>query len=598
MEALDRGVVAVPAADGGVLVRWRLRADDPDGVRFHVYRDGECLTDDPLGGATNYRDAEGSADATYAVESVVDGEAGERSGPVEVWADGYREVPLDRPADPDPDHDVDWPVRYVANDASAADLTGDGSYDIVLKWDPTDSKDNAHEGHTSPQILDGYTLDGEHLWRIDLGRNVRAGAHYTQFLVYDFDGDGAAEVAVRTADGTVTGDGETIGDPDADYRNHTGRVLSGPEYLSVFDGETGEELARTDYRPARGNVADWGDYYGNRVDRYLGAVAYLDGEHPSIVCARGYYEKTMLAAFDFRDGELSHRWTFDSDDGNEAYAGQGNHQLSVADVDGDGKDEIVYGACVIDHDGTGLYSTGWGHGDALHCGDLDPSREGLEVFQIHESSRAEHGASMRDAGTGDLIWGEHTGTDTGRGMAADIDPAHDGAECWALAGVGLRTVDGERIDDTPSSVNFGIWWTGDELRELLDHDFDREEAWAGTGKIDRWDPEAGELETLRTFEGTRSNNYTKGNPCLQADLLGDWREEVVWRTEDSEALRVYATPHETHRRLTTLMHDPQYRTAIAWQNVAYNQPPHPSFFIGDGMADQPERPEVDIADGS
>ncbi len=587
MEALDRGVVAVPVEDG-VYVRWRLLGTDPDGVAFALYRDGERVTDDPITGSTDYRDPEGTTDSTYAVAPVVDGDEGERSKPTEVWDREYLEIPLDKPADAEHPEDGSS-VGYHANDASVGDLTGDGEYDIVLKWEPWNAKDNAHEGQTNQVILDAYALDGTHHWRIELGRNVRAGAHYTQFLVYDFDGDGKAELACRTADGTVDGTGSVIGDPDALYPDETGRVIEGPEYLTVFDGETGEALETVDFEPARGDIADWGDDYGNRGDRYLAGVAYLDGERPSIVQARGYYEKTMLAAFDYRDGELTHRWTFDSTDpGNEAYEGQGNHHLSVADVDDDGKDEIVYGACVIDHDGTGLYSTGWGHGDALHVGDFDPERDGLEVYQVHEEADAEHGASMREAGTGDLIWGEYTGTDTGRGMIADIDPTHPGAEAWAPAGVGLWTADGEQIsEEIPQSYNFGVWWTGDLQRELLDHDWDGD-AGVGVGKIDRWDHDAGELETLVRFDGTRSNNWTKGNPCLSADLLGDWREEVIWRTDDSEALRLYATTHETDHRIPTLMHDPQYRTAVAWQNVAYNQPPHPSFYLGVGMDDPPD----------
>jgi len=591
MEALDRGVVAVPT-DDGILVRWRLFATDPKDAGFHVYRDGDRVTDDPITESTNYLDLDGDSGDAYAVSRVVDSDEGQRSGPVEAWDQQYKRIPVNNPGPVEhAGPDEDGMVTYHPNDASVGDLTGDGSLDLVVKWSPENAKDNAHEGYTNQQILDAYQLDGTHLWRIELGRNVRAGAHYTQFLVYDFDGDGKAELAVRTADGTVDGEGTVIGDPDADYRDDTGRIIEGPEYFTVFDGETGAALTTIDYEPARGDIADWGDDYGNRGDRFLACVAYLDGERPSIVNARGYYEQTMLAAYDFRDGELTERWVFDSTDGNAAYEGQGNHQLSVADVDGDGKDEIVYGACVVDHDGTGLYSTGWDHGDALHCGDFLPDRDGLEVYQVHEPENAPYGASMREAGTGELIWGEYTGTDTGRGMVADIDPEHPGAEAWAPAGVGLRTAEGEHIGETPESYNFGIWWTGDRRRELLDHDWYGDGV--GVGNIERWNPETGELERLKTFEGTRSNNWTKGTPCLSGDLLGDWREEVIWRETDGDALRLYATPHQTDVRMPTLLHDPQYRLALAWQNVAYNQPPHPSFFLGVDMDDPPSA-DVDL----
>ncbi|WP_231686983.1 family 16 glycoside hydrolase [Bacillus sp. JCM 19034] len=487
-------------------------------------------------------------------------------------------------------------LEYHANDASVGDLDGDGQYEIILKWEPNNAKDNSHSGFTDEVFLDAYKLDGTLLWRIGLGKNIRAGAHYTQFLVYDFNGDGKAEVAMKTADGTVDGTGAVIGDANADYRNEGGYILEGPEYLSIFDGETGKELDRVDYYPPRGDVCDWGDCYGNRVDRFLAGVAYLDGERPSMIMARGYYTRTVLAAYDFRDGKLSKRWVFDSDEpGNEGYAGQGNHSLSIADVDGDGKDEIVYGAMVVNNDGTGLYTTGLGHGDALHVGKFNPNRPGMEIFATQEWASAPYGFAVRDAATGEILAGEHTGTDVGRGMIADIDPRYDGAEFWASDSwdgseglSGLYSVEGELItNNAPKSLNFAIWWDGDLLRELLDHDFNAEDNPPGVGKIDKWNWEKEELETIFVPEGTRSNNWTKGNPALQADLFGDWREEVIWPSEDDTELRIYTTTDVTEHRIYTLMHDPQYRTAIAWQNVAYNQPPHPSFFIGHDMEEPP-----------
>ncbi|ELZ24504.1 FG-GAP repeat protein [Haloterrigena salina JCM 13891] len=612
MESLDRGLVAVPT-DDGVLVRWRLLGTEPADLGFHVFRDGDRVNNKPITESTNFLDPEGTIDSTYAVRPVGVGRAGGgkhngrkhgedgsdrkpgMSESVEVWDEQYKEIPLNKP-DPIEGEDGET-ITYHANDASVGDLTGNGTLDIVQKWTPSDAGDNL-PGHRSDVLLDGYTIEGEHLWRINLGQNIRAGPHYTPFAVYDFDGDGRAELAVRTSDGTTDGTGTIIGDPDADYTNEDGFVLEGPEYLTVFDGETGEALATADFEPARGDVCDWGDCYGNRVDRFLAGAAYLDGERPSILMTRGYYEKTMLAAWDFRDGELTTRWIFDSTDGNQEYEGQGNHQLATADVDGDGKDEIVYGACVIDHDGTGLYSTGWHHGDALHVGDFDPSRDGLEVFQPHEYG--EYGASFRDAETGELLWGIGDGSsDVGRGMIADIDPNYDGAEAWAGVplsddGLGTWSASGEQINEnTVNSINFGIWWTGDLHRELLDHDFLGWEEGYGVGWIKKWNPETEEFELLKSFEGTRSNNSSKGTPCLSGDILGDWREEVIWRTEDSEALRLYATPYETDHRLHTLLHDPQYRTALAWQNAGYNQPPWPSYFIGHGM-DDPPKPDIEL----
>jgi rhamnogalacturonan endolyase len=320
------------------------------------------------------------------------------------------------------------------------------------------------------------------------------------------------------------------------------------------------------------------------VDRFLACVAYLDGQRPSAVMCRGYYTRAVLAAWDWRDGQLTQRWVFDSDDGtpgNQAYRGQGNHSVSVADVDDDGRDEIIYGACVIDDDGKGLYSTGLGHGDALH---VDPDRPGLEVWGIHENEEGNPtrpGVALFAARNGQILFTGSIGQDVGRGMAADIDPRHRGAELWGGSG-GLRNVRGERIGNPPRSVNFGIWWDGDLLRELLD----------GV-TIAKWDWERQREVPLLVGRdlGLASNNGSKANPCLSADLVGDWREELVARTLDSRELRIYVSTIPTEHRLVTLMHDPQYRLSVAWQNVGYNQPPHPSFYLGEGMA-QPPRPKI------
>lgn len=590
MERLDRGLVAIKV-DEGVFLSWRWLGVEPSEIGFHVYRDGERLTVEPIVTSTNFLDREGRSGSSYCVAAVLDGVEGPPCQAVGVLEDPYLTVPLQRP--PDGQNPDGSPFTYHANDASVGDLDGDGAYEIVLKWEPSNAKDNAHDGVTGPVFLDAYRLDGTWMWRISLGRNIRAGAHYTQFIVYDLDGDGKAEVALKTADGTVSGAGEVIGDPDADYRNAQGRVLEGPEYLTIFDGETGAVRVAIDFQPERGQVSDWGDAYGNRVDRFLGGVAYLDGERPSLIMARGYYAKTAIAAYDFRENRLSLRWLFDTArSGEREYEGQGNHSLSIADVDGDGMDEIIYGAMAIDHDGTGLYSTGLGHGDAMHLGDLAPRRPGLEVFQVHEDRNARYHASLRDAATGEILWGVRTGQDTGRGLAADIDPRYPGAEVWASAGVGLYTSDGAKIASAaPGSINFAIWWDGDLLRELLDHH------WFGSrgiGKIDKWDYETGRLANLLTATGTESNNGTKGTPSLQADILGDWREEVIWRTADSSSLRIYTTTALTEHKIYTLMHDPVYRLGVAWQNVAYNQPPHTSFFLGHGMK-EPPLPSIRIA---
>ncbi|MEU4236794.1 cellulose binding domain-containing protein [Actinoplanes sp. NPDC026619] len=556
VEKLDRGVVSVHSTSGN-LVSWRLLGTDPSGVAFNVYRGTAKLNAAPITASTNYLDPAAAAGQAYTVKAVVGGVEQAAEGPALNFANGYLDVPIQNPNS----------ALYVANDASTGDLDGDGKLDIVLKWDPTTSKDNSQSGVTDPVYVDGYKLDGTRLWRINLGRNIRAGAHYTQFQVYDYDGDGDAEVAMKTADATTDGAGRVIGDANADYRNSSGYILTGPEYLTMFDGRTGAAVSTVNYEPARGTVSSWGDSYGNRVDRFLAGTAYLDGSRPSLIMARGYYTRSVIVAWDFRNGALTRRWTFDSNtSGNSGYAGQGNHQLSVADVDQDGKDEIVYGSMAIDDNGAKLWNTGNGHGDTMHVGDLDPSRPGLEEFKVDEDG-TKPSSWFADAKTGQIIWSTPANGDNGRGVSDDIWAGSPGAESWSSAVDGVRSPSGAVVAARkPGSTNFLVWWDGDATRELLD----------GT-HIDKYGTSSD--TRLLTAADVHSNNSTKSTPSLSGDLLGDWREEVIWPTTANNALRIYSTPTPTDRRVVTLLHDVQYREAIAWQNTAYNQPPHPSFAI-------------------
>lgn len=574
MERLGRGVAAINEGGGKVFLSWRLLAADPEGIAFNVYRQadgGEAvkLNDQPLTGGTNVVDEvkDTSKRVAYVVRGVLDGKEQEASELCTVDpnapAKPYLSIPLQTLPGCRP------------GDAAVGDLNGDGDYEIVLKQE-MHPRDNAHAGVTGQTKFEAYDLKGNFLWRIDLGRNIREGAHYIPFIVYDLDGDGRAELACKTADGTIDGKGQVIGDADADWRNEEGRVLEGPEFLTVFDGRTGAALHTVEYVPPRGKVSDWGDNTGNRVDRFLACVAYLDGKRPSLVMCRGYYTRAVLAAWNWQDGKLVSVWTFDSDDGtegNRAYRSQGNHNLSVGDVDGDGKDEIIYGACAIDHDGKGLYSTGMGHGDAMHLTDIDPQRPGLEVFAIHENPRHPNGANLRDAATGGVLWGLQS-NDVSRGIAADIDPRHAGLECWASGG-GLRgvyTCKGERISDaSPRSCNMAIWWDGDVQRELLD-----------ATSITKWNYEsAAEIMLLDARDSDCIHiNGTKANPCFYGDIFGDWREEVIWPTGDGKELRIFGTTISTDRRMITLMHDRIYRLSTVWQNVGYNQPTQTEMYLG------------------
>ncbi|MBN1578340.1 MAG: hypothetical protein JW913_17395 [Chitinispirillaceae bacterium] len=566
MENLTRGLIAVKTRDGYFL-SWRLLGHEDYVTAFHVYRGDKKLNESPITDATCYEDKSGGS-GDYAVSAVIDGN---EQSPVKAeltLSDNALTVPLKNAS------------GYTAGDASCGDLDGDGIYEIILKEEKS-PQDNSHDGVTGEPKLTAYKLDGAMLWKIDLGVNIREGAHYTQFMVYDLDGDGIAEIACKTAPGTKDGTGAYLksgpaanADHSKNYRNSSGRILDGPEYYTVFDGRTGGELVTVNYKPDRSG--NWGDDYGNRGDRFLAGIAYLDGERPSVIPCRGYYTRTTLWALDWRDGGLTERWYFDTDKSDRGYAGQGNHSLTVGDVDEDGKDEIVYGASCIDDDGTGLWNAKMGHGDAAHLCDIDPDRPGLEYWRIHENEsniKGQWGVTLLDAATGELIWGASDGADVGRGVSADVTASHAGMECWGGTN-GLRSCKNESAGQAPGSANFLCWWDGDLLRELLDGN--RVSKYGGG--------------TLLTASGCSSINGTKSTPVLSADLYGDWREEVIFSCGGS--LKIFTTTIPTRHKLYTLMHDRQYRSAIAWQNVAYNQPPHPGYFIGDGMKLPPKKPDI------
>lgn len=594
MENLSRGIVSVKQPDGQVFVGWRLFGTDPDGAAFNLYRvvDGGApvkVNAAPIASATNFVDREAGASRSlqYFVRSVVQGKELPPSKPVSAWNNNYLEIPIQPIAE------------FRPGDASVADLDGDGEYEIVLHQ-TSRPRDNSFPGVTGTPIFDAYKLDGTHLWRINLGINIRDGEHYTQFLVYDLDGDGRAEMACKTADGTVDGTEMVIGDKGKDWRTQRpgdrrhGRVLDGPEFFTIFDGRTGAALKTVDYIPNRYPIDGWGgiggnggnDSYGNRCDRFLACVAYLDGQRPSVVMCRGVYGRIVMAAWDWRGGQLTSRWVFDSGISYPPYAdasrfsGMGGHSLSVADVDDDGRDEIVYQAMVVDDDGRGLYSSRLRHGDAMHISDMVPDRPGLEIFSVQENENETvrfltPGSAMRDARTGEILWSHSPGIDVGSGLAADIDPRHRGYEAWGGPG-GLRDSAGKEIGPAPRTSDFAIWWDGDLQRELLSR----------TG-VNKWNWEQGTEERLFAWEGRGGGR----GPNIMGDLIGDWREEIVVTAPDGKSLRMYTTTIPTEHRIYTLMHNPQYRLGIAWQNVVYNKPPHPSFFLGDSML-PPPRPNI------
>ena len=565
--------------------------EDAAGLQFDLYRSSGGgaevkLNKEPIDRTSDFLDrtVDYTVDNRWTLKAT--------TGEVAIWTrlkgeerNPYLSVPVCKPEDGEIAGES---FTYTANDCSVGDLDGDGEYEIILKWSPSNSKRPPQRGFTGNTYLDAYKMDGRRLWRIDLGPNVRSGAATTNFLVFDFDGDGCAEICCKTGDGTVDGLGHRIGDAQADWRTWDkksptyGKIVNGPEYLTVFEGRTGKELDSKEYIPTRYPLDGWGgvggncgnDNTGGRSDRFTAGVAFLDGKTPSPVMVRGWYGRTVVAAWTFTNGALKHTWTFDSAaPGWEAYSGMGNHSVTVADFDGDGCDEICVGAMTVDHDGKGLFTTGLRHGDALHAGRFIPSRQGMQVFGVHENEgdneivKRTPAVAMFDGATGEIIWQDGLGQDAGRGVAADIDPRYDGAECWCNIG-GLRRGDtGEIISNRkPDSCNFTIYWDADPLAELLDH-----------VSISKWNWNAESTDLLLKAEGVVSNNGTKGNPCLSGDILGDWREEVIWPSEDQTELRIYSTTIPAVDRRATWMNDRQYRLAIAWQNVAYNQPPHPSF---------------------
>ena len=575
-EKLGRGLVAWRSATNKVSVGWRYLSSDPPGISFDVYRDGELIAKS-VSAATQVDDSVPDGGVPHRYALAANGETVAETASHTTL--GYVEIPLPEPppGDTAPDGTA---YMYFPGDCSVGDVDGDGEYEIFLKWDPSlKGSFNRYSGETYYECL---KLDGTSLWRISMGRNIRSGEHCSDFSVADFDGDGKAEMIVKTADGTTDGVGNVIGDPTVDWRNENGQVLAGPEYISVFDGLTGRVLCTVDYLPARGPVSDWtsargwGDKYGNRVERYLLAPAYLDGERLSCVACRGIYKRSAMTAYDWDGKSLSVRWMFDTTNTtvSTVFQGQGFHSLRVGDVDGDGRDEIVYGSMAVDHDGSPLYSTGLGHGDAMHLLQMDPRTRGLQVFVCLESSP--YGCALYEASTGEIRWRKTAGQDTPRAVAGDIDAANPGCEAWAAAAKGLFDQFGTSLVPYDGKKGYqGLsfshlaWWTGTLERSLV----------SGTNVVS-YSLKDKARSLLAECDGVTTINSTKAVPALQGDILGDWREELIFPTLDGRALRIFISPEPTEYRFHTFLEDPVYRHSIAHQNGCYNQPTQPGFYFG------------------
>ena len=633
-EKLQRHIMAIPQSASGnsFLVSWRMLDTDDDYTTFDVLRNGEVITTD-INNSTNFLDVNGSKNAKYSILTKKKGTIINTSEAITPWQDIYATVQLDRPAD-GAFHDVSY--HYSPNDCSVADVDGDGQYEIVVKWQPSAEADNSQGGFTGPTIFDCYKIcetDGKmsalKLWRIDMGHNIRSGAHYVPFLFYDFDGDGKAEFIVKTGPGTIDGIGRYVTeaadeeviraiDNGKEYLNGGGQVMYGPEFLTVFSGQDGHAIHTVYYNPNRGCFVGgapelrtdlWGDDYGNRSERYLATAAHLDAENPTQACAvmcRGYYTRSYLWAVSFDGSKLSTRWRHASiskktamqtnGDGEKdvhVYThatyphatiftafGQGNHNLSAADVDGDGMDEVIYGSAAIDHDGNLLWSTGLGHGDALHVADLMPDRPGLEVFQIHENPP--FGMHVCDAATGELIMHITGDGDTARGIAADFTEERGQELCCFGNGNLYNASTGQAVGGAPEQ-NFRIYWDGDIYEEIFN----------GIGNyhnqpyLVKYNQGRIGVDGRNLYEYGYSVtcNGTKNSPCLQADIFGDWRAEIiVYNNEDKQTLNIFSTAKETAARVPCLMYDHVYRLGISWQNGGYNQPPHLGYYLPDATA--------------
>lgn len=587
MEKLNRSVISAHAKNGN-LISWRLLATDNEQTIFKLWKNGkEMLGEFTTDQATNYFDNGGTVSDWYTIDVHVGDECTEFAQASTNFTNtnsgqsgAYMDIKLQQPADLTmPDGSV---CSYSPNDCSVGDVDGDGEYELFVKWYPSNAQDNSKGGYTGNIYIDCYKLSGTRLWRVDLGHNVRAGAHYNQFLVYDFDGDGIAELICKTSDGTVDGTGNVIGDKNADYRASSGYILTGNEFLTLFDGATGKALDTIDYKPGRGNVSDWGDNYGNRVDRFTACVAYLDGQNPYACFGRGYYTRAAMTAYTVQNGKLKEYWAFDTGHNSSVKGyGDGNHHSMGADVDGDDKDEVVLGSAVIDDNGKLLYTSGLGHGDAIHIGDFDPTNPGVEIFMCHEEEKSGFGISLRDGKTGKLLFKEDGAGDTGRCIADNLIAGNGGAEMIGSHNGNVYSCTGDHkqvlswSEITKWGQNSVVYWTDTAERAVLDRTMADQ---YGKGRV-------------FTGDGAGYNNASKSNACITADIMGDWREEMLFPV-GSDTIRVFTTTYTTEYNLYTLMHNPQYRIQTAAQNNGYNQPPHTDFYLDSVEYTRPEEHDV------
>ena len=580
-DRLDRGLVAVQVTNG-VYCSWRVLGEEYYDVKYNLYRDGTLIAENLE--VSNYTDNAGSADSRYTVAPVVRGEVRQQSAGVQPWTNSYLEIKMDHGS---------LTSTYVPNDACCADVDGDGEIEILLKFDNASDANNRYmpNGWNGEYaIVEVYKLDGTKLWWLDFGPNMGDFQNNENNIVaYDWDGDGKAEAVMRAADGTVihaaNGQEYVIGDRKKNYRSPSGGgganwfMHEGAEYLVYMNGETGVPYTTMEYPLKRLEAGEtdlekaWGDGYGHRSTKHFFGAPYLDGRRPSIFLARGIYTRHKMIALDVnpQTHELTERWRWNCSDSSSPWYANGYHNYAIADVDWDGRDEICFGSMIIDDNGKGLSTTNLGHGDAQHHGDFDPYSWGLQIYACNEDQPSNN---YRDATTSKIRYRLAGGSDDGRSMAGNFCNDYPGAMGFSAHDAPISCVTNGKISGLVKegvADNMRIYWDGDLCEETFNYSNGKNTA----GAIYKY--KRGAIETLT---GSMTNNDTKGTPCFQGDILGDWREEVIMRTAQNN-IRIYTTRTETPWRNYTLWHDMQYRQAMVWQMCGYNQPPHISYFLGE-----------------
>ena len=615
------------------LVSWRMLPTDPSNTAFDIYKSvsngaEEKLNDEPISAATCWQDENIDVSQSNRYRVTLTGQSEticEYTFTPELAQTFFYAINVDNSQLPDPS------LTYSIDDIQVADIDGDGKMELIVKREPYDG---ANQGgwHNGTTLLQAYKMEGNMMWQIDLGINIRSGSHYTSYIVQDFDGDGLPEIAFRSSEGTTFADGKIImnGGKVHDYRirdtggvgwasgaslgGTTGLIFEGPEYISICRAYDGREITRIDNIPRGGEGSKkaraeywgeyWGDDYGNRMDRFFIGAAYLDGIHdaqgvvsgnPSLIITRGIYKNWQVWALDLKSGKLEPRWKFDTAEHNEIWKAMCSHAFRVADLDGDGKDEILYGSAAINDDGAELWCTGNGHGDCLSVGKFVKDRQGLQIVASFEEAGnyagqgLGYGCQVVDARDGSLIAAHGAGDqgDVGRSIVADIDSESPNFEYWSSMNSGIYNCAGPTdvpvSADMPKGIgggtmyNIAIYWSGELTRDLFDRGLImsyKANALTNRNRL---------VDFAQGYGSSQGNHSTKYNPSYYGDFLGDWREEIILPSNDNTEIYIFSTNYPTKYRFAHLMSDHTYNLSQAMQNMGYNQQTNLGYYLGADM---------------